>query len=389
MNIVCTSLMDLEHDNNGVISVARDLNRLLECAGHNVRHVTPANSPEPSLLRAMLRRLHRMTGSPLAFLAVMRLNLRHMTARMTEAGRCPDAIIAHDALSAGAALEAVKGRCPVLLFCHFGHKPWDEFADAGLVRSGSVAYKIVRHWMQGVLHSADVTLLAVSARNAALLQQMIPNEIEHRIHVVYPGIEASADQCRPKSSRQHRPTIVNVGRIERLKNQRIIPEIACELKHHLNVTCNFILIGPQLDDEAACIGARIAELDVADMVTMTGPLERRDVLRAMAEADLYLHTSLVESFGMTLVEAMASGTPVMALEYEALHEILTDTPEMIIPADTVAADIAVKLAQLFADRQRLAALQVRQQAVFAQRFSPDAFLAGVLGVLDATRQRSG
>jgi glycosyltransferase involved in cell wall biosynthesis len=389
MNIVCTSLMDLEHDTNGVISVARDLNRLLECAGHTVRHVTPANNQEQSILRAMLRRLHRITGSPLAFLAVMRYNLKRMTAQMSEVGRCPDAIIAHDALSAGAALEAVKGRCPVLLFCHFGHKPWDEFADAGLVRSGSPAYKIVRRWMQGALHSPDVTLLAVSERNAALLQQMIPDEIERRIHVVYPGIEASAGQSRPKLSRQQRPTIVNVGRIERLKNQRIIPEIACELKQHHKFSGNFILIGPNHDEEAAYIAARIAELDVGDMVTLTGPLERCDVLRAMAKADLYLHTSLVESFGMTLVEAMACGTPVMALEYEALHEILTDTPEMIIPADTIAADIAVKLAELLTDRQRLASVQMRQQAVFEQRFSPEAFLTGVLGVLDAARQRRG
>ena len=389
MNIVCTSLMDLERDTNGVISVARDLNRLLECAGHEVRHVTPANNPEQSVMHAVLRRLHRITGSPLAFLAVMRCNLKRMTAQMTEAGRCPDAIIAHDALSAGAALEAVRGRCPVLLFCHFGHKPWDEFADAGLVRFESLAYKVIRHWMNDVLHSPEVTLLAVSERNAALLQQMIPNEIERRIHVVYPGIEASAGQSRPKLSRQQRPTIVNVGRIERLKNQRIIPEIACELKQHHNFTGNFILIGPNHDDEAAYIASRIAELDVGDMVTLTGPLERCDVLRAMAEADLYLHTSLVESFGMTLVEAMACGTPVMALEYEALHEILTDTQERIIPADATAADIAVKLAVLLTDCQQLASVQVQQQAVFEQRFSPDAFLAGVLGALDAARQRRG
>ena len=387
MNIVCTSLMDLERDTNGVISVARDLNRLLECAGHEVRHVTPANNPEQSVMHAVLRRLHRITGSPLAFLAVMRCNLKRMTAQMTEAGRCPDAIIVHDALSAGAALEAVRGRCPVLLFCHFGHKPWDEFADAGLVRFESLAYKVIRHWMNDVIHSPEVTLLAVSERNAALLQQMNPGEIDSRIHVVYPGIQSVTERPDHNESRQHPPTIINVGRIERLKNQRIIPEVAFELKQRLNFACNFKLVGPKNYDESSFIEARIAELGVGDVVTLAGTMERRDVLRAMAEADVYLHTSRVESFGMTLVEAMASGTPVMALEYEALCEILTDTPEMVIPADATAAEIAVKLADILTDRQRLASIQSRQQAVYRQRFSSDAFLARVLGIIDAARQR--
>jgi len=58
--------------------------------------------------------------------------------------------------------------------------------------------------------------------------------------------------------------------------------------------------------------ARAEELGVADRVSFRGPVAHEEVQRAMAEHDLLVHLSERETFGMTLVEAVSSGLPVLA-----------------------------------------------------------------------------
>lgn len=57
---------------------------------------------------------------------------------------------------------------------------------------------------------------------------------------------------------------------------------------------------------------RAAELGVADRVSLRGAVPHEEVQAAMAEHDLLVHLSERETFGMTLVEAVSTGLPVLA-----------------------------------------------------------------------------
>ena len=48
-----------------------------------------------------------------------------------------------------------------------------------------------------------------------------------------------------------------------------------------------------------------------EAVSFRGPLPYPETMKALAESDLLVHPSLEESFGMTLIEAMSQGTPVI------------------------------------------------------------------------------
>ena len=84
---------------------------------------------------------------------------------------------------------------------------------------------------------------------------------------------------------------------------------------------------------------------------------------------------------MTLVEAMACNIPVMALEYEALQEILPGMPEAVIPQDATPEQIAARIAPILSDRKKLGALQVRQRSVYERCFSSRAFVARYLEII--------
>lgn len=391
LKIIVTSFLDLDHDRNGVVSVANDLNRLLEQDGRRVEVVTPPTGDTSAVgrglacLRRIIRRTHRATGAPALYLAELRLTGWDLARRIAQHATQADAVIAHDLLSARAALQARLDRCPVLLYCHFWAEPWQEFLDEGVLTEESASFRSLKAMMLEVLRDRRVVLAPVSERNAGLLRRIVPEREMEQIMTVWPGVAAPSLNDTAPAAGNAPPVIINVGKLEKRKNQRILPPVAAELVR-MGHPCRFVLAGVEDPDEKTYLLKLARELGVHELFTLTGRRSRREVFSAMAQADLYLHTSLSESFGMTLVEAMAVGTPVMALEYDAVREILPETPEGVIPAAASPAEIAARLAETLGNRGRLQTMTARQHAVYRERFSPDVFLSRVLAIIGKARE---
>src|SRR6201997_3965494 len=80
----------------------------------------------------------------------------------------------------------------------------------------------------------------------------------------------------------------------------------------------------------------IAELGISDIVRITGGLPDEELAALFASAEVACIPSLYEGFSLPAVEAMASGTPVVASRVGALPEVLgTDgaCAELVKPAD--------------------------------------------------------
>jgi len=61
----------------------------------------------------------------------------------------------------------------------------------------------------------------------------------------------------------------------------------------------------------AGLKGRVAELGLGDSVTFVGSVTSDVALRMIGDHDLLVHASRLETFGMTIVEAVACGTPVL------------------------------------------------------------------------------
>ncbi len=64
----------------------------------------------------------------------------------------------------------------------------------------------------------------------------------------------------------------------------------------------------------------VKDLGLIDNVAVTGWLDRPSVAQALARSHLYIHTSEVETFSISLVEAQMSGLPVVAIRAGGLTE---------------------------------------------------------------------
>jgi starch synthase len=113
---------------------------------------------------------------------------------------------------------------------------------------------------------------------------------------------------------------------------------------------------------------------------------RADALATLyARATVFALPTLREAFGLSLVEAMAFGLPVVASRLEAIPEIVSDgeTGFLVPPRDVGA--LARAISDLLSDPVRLRLFGAAGRARVAERFGWDRAVARMLGVMRPPR----
>ena len=110
-----------------------------------------------------------------------------------------------------------------------------------------------------------------------------------------------------------------------------------------------------LDQEA--LRERAAALGIGDRVAFTGWIDDSDLEGLYATAEVFVFTSLMEGFGMPVLEAMRRGVPVACSGVSALPEVAGDAAELFDPYDVDAIAAAVR--RLLESPEHRAALVAR------------------------------
>lgn len=130
---------------------------------------------------------------------------------------------------------------------------------------------------------------------------------ESRIVVIPNGVDA--DRYRLTGVERDPESIITVGRLSKRKGQDTILEAFREM-HERNPDVELHVLGDgparsELEEYAAT-------LKITDAVTFHGYVESEDKIELMNRAGIFVFASRQEGFGLVLLEAMASGLPVIA-----------------------------------------------------------------------------
>jgi glycosyltransferase involved in cell wall biosynthesis len=136
-----------------------------------------------------------------------------------------------------------------------------------------------------------------------------------------------------------RPLVLTVSSALRHKNlDRLLVAFAQVARDRPEM---LVLVGHGgLDQDA--LRARAAELGIGGRVAFTGWIEDADLEGLYATADVFVYTSLMEGFGMPVLEAMRRGVPVACSDVSALAEVAGDAAELFDPYDVDAIAAAVR-----------------------------------------------
>jgi glycosyltransferase involved in cell wall biosynthesis len=100
--------------------------------------------------------------------------------------------------------------------------------------------------------------------------------------------------------------------------------------------------------------------------TLTRRIEDTELLELYASTDVFLSTSLYETFGLTVLEAMSRGCVPIAFRIPALRELIHDAGLTVPVGDSTAAANAIEMvASRPAQRASLSARAIRRAADFS------------------------
>lgn len=143
-----------------------------------------------------------------------------------------------------------------------------------------------------------------------------------------------------------RPAILYVGRVSREKGLDLLPGLQKTLRAR-GLPHRFVIAGQ---------GPMLAELRATlDDAVFTGVLDRRQVAEAFASADIFCFPSRTDTAGNVVLEAQASGLPVVVSDAGGPRENMTHAATGFVVDGTSAEAWANRLEPLLRSRQRRAA----------------------------------
>jgi glycosyltransferase involved in cell wall biosynthesis len=157
-----------------------------------------------------------------------------------------------------------------------------------------------------------------------------------------PAVEAAA--CARHGVEPHR-YLVALGAVSSRKNLSVVLRALALLPPEVLPTPSLLVIGPPGAD-AAKVRAEADALGVAERVVFAGYVPDEDVPVLLGAALMLVHPSVDEGFGLTPLEAMATGTPAVVSSSGSLAEVVGSAAMVIDPHDAEAwADAIQRIAE--------------------------------------------
>lgn len=228
-----------------------------------------------------------------------------------------DVIYAHDWLSFGAGIEAKRATGKPLIV-HVHATEYDRSGGAAGVNPA--VYDIER---AGMMEADRVVAVSELTKNIIVRNYGIS---ANKVSVVYNGID---ETTRPsgatglprlrKLKEQGFKLVLFLGRVTLQKGPDYFIRAAKRVLEH-NKNVYFILSGS--GDMEKSIMELAARIGVGDKVIFTGHMDGADKNEIYKVADLFVMPSISEPFGITPLEAMTIGTPVLISKQSGVSEVV-------------------------------------------------------------------
>jgi glycogen synthase len=221
---------------------------------------------------------------------------------------------------------------------------------------------LVRSMLRRALDDADI-ITGCSQYVVRELDRFSDGRHGAKMRVVYNGIDP--DECiRAIPESRIRPYVLGLGRLVPQKGYDILvrafDQLASEFPDHELVIAGD---GPQ----AARLHQMVIDHELQARVHLLGSVDHQRALSLMAGAAVFALCSRHEPQGIVLLEAMATGAPVVASAVGGVPEIVDGTNGLLFPADDHVA-LADRLRQILGDDTAATGLR-HAGRIAASRFS--------------------
>lgn len=160
-----------------------------------------------------------------------------------------------------------------------------------------------------------------------------------RVHAATPGVDPAPVACGSSGD----PALLCVATVTPQKGHDLLTEALARVADR-PWTCTCVGALDRDPGFVVRLRERCGELGLSGRVRYVGPLAAGDLDAAYAAADLLVHPSRGETYGMVVTEALARGIPVLATDGGGLPEALGRAGDGSLPGLLVRPEDPVELA---------------------------------------------
>ncbi|MBN1935743.1 MAG: glycosyltransferase [Anaerolineae bacterium] len=260
------------------------------------------------------------------------------------------------------------------------HTRYDEFMKSNFPLISGVAVQLAHEVLRDYL--AQCTHIIAPTPS---VQEMIYADYDVDVPVTvlptpidlaqYNALEP--DSIRAQYGLQDKHVLLYLGRISQEKSIDLLLHMLSHLvERRSDVVLMIVGRGPQSEE----LEELAQELHIDERVVFTGAVSHEQVPHYMAAADLFTFPSIFETQGLVLIEALAAGTPVVAVRAMGATDVLVDTDVGVL-VDHNALALAAAVDDLLDRPERLA--EMRRAALdFARAYSISAATERLVGVYE-------
>lgn len=192
---------------------------------------------------------------------------------------------------------------------------------------------------------------------------------------------------KPKSgvgSLPPKPLLVNLGRFTPVKNQSFLIDVVLELANR-SFPATLVLAGGN-GSSLLATKEKVGNLDLDQYVRFANSVSNPEEL--LSNAFLYCHAAVKEAFGLSMLEAMACGTPVLSLDAFGNRDFMRNGINGYMFSEPDVEAYASKIEELWLDKEGYARL-ARGALETSRNYSIKVYVDKLLSFYQEALERAG
>ncbi|MEM1661139.1 MAG: glycosyltransferase family 4 protein [Candidatus Bathyarchaeia archaeon] len=291
--------------------------------------------------------------------------------------------------------QEILDRSPLIIY-ELNHYPWID--DPGFRLMPKLKYITSQLNRKLLLNIARITMkkaAAVIAVSGAIKTWILENVHipQNKIYVVYNGVDTRrfSPLLRTENMKGRREKIVlHVGTDHVVVRKGL--HYCIKIMKYLPDSVKLLVVGyrytpPENRKYMEWIKGMISNYGLTNRVIFTGWVPEAELPVYFAESDVYLFPSLLEGFGLSVAEALASGKPVIGFDIPPINELVENQKEgILVPVGDVKA-LAEAVKSLLFNESLLAEMSYNARKKALEKFSWDRIVAEHLKIYERVLSR--
>ena len=187
------------------------------------------------------------------------------------------------------------------------------------------------------------------------------------------------DQPKRLSEQSRAARLIFVGRLAVQKNIPLMLRAIAAYRDKYGVDIQLSIVGE--GDLRKAIESEISQLEIGSLVHLAGEHHGAALESLYEKSDLFILTSIFESFGLVLVEAMAKALPIVSVYIPAVRNVVLDGENGLLVESTPEA-LADAIHRMLTDRDFYAKTSVNNLAA-SRRYTWEAVVDKISAAYDS------